>query len=167
MRFGTPPGHQRNGWNPLARYSEDQFGGDTAKAAEGIFQTPDELLSILTPEHFAVAFARVAQDDPQQMRTASAARVVHNPGSLTEIHLRLFPGRNFPPAKRQFAHQAQTTDESFDRSVVACEGATRDQILIDALRGQTLFHGRFNRAPVRLALAASTGDGAGVQNGRG
>lgn len=55
----------------------------------------------LAPNRFAVAFARMAQDDPEQMRT-SAFAVLHHPRALAKIHLRLGSGFHFHPRKRHW-----------------------------------------------------------------
>ena len=92
----------------------------------------------MSPEHFAVALARMTQDDTEEMRSTAFAELVDHPGSLTEIDLGFLAGLTLPTAERKLLARAPLVDEAFDRRLVPSKGVACDQILIDPLSREAL-----------------------------
>jgi len=65
---------------------------------KGILDNPDEVLSVLFEDGFAVAFARMAQDDTENMSSTFLA-VLDNPGTRSEVDLGLMAGFAFHTTK--------------------------------------------------------------------
>ena len=121
----------------------DQGAGNPAEVTERIFEAPDEALSRLLPDHFAVAFARMTQDDPKQMGPLPFAFHQH-PCPLTKIHLGFGSRRHFHPHKRHRLGLPQMPDEPFYGLITARESVLTNQVLINALGTQPDCHRRFN-----------------------
>src|SRR5439155_20873597 len=143
---------------------DDQSPHHPAKVAQRILQPPDEVLGGLPPEDLSIALARVAQDHAQDMRSAPPP-VLHHPGTLAKIDLRLLARRGFDAAKRQWTGLLQLPHIPLHRVVAAFKLLLRDQILINPLSRQTPVQPRLNGGFKRLALADASGLRAGGRNG--
>ena len=76
-----------------------QQQGHPAKAAQPVFQTPQEGLGILATNRFAVALTRIAQDKRKtQLRRVLPCRVIDR-CSQAEIQREFFPPADIPGAK--------------------------------------------------------------------
>ena len=130
--------------------------GTPPKYRNEFFQAPDETLGRLPPDHFAVAFARMAQNDPEQMGPLPFA-VHYHPRALAKIHLSFGSRLHFHPHKRHRLDLPQVPHEPFDRLITANESMVAHQVLIYTLSTQPNRHRRLNLWQPRLAKALATG----------
>ena len=140
VEFGIIPVRPRHGGPQVIN---DQRAGNPAEVTERIFQTPDEALGRLLPDHFTVAFARMAQDNPKQMRSLPLA-VHHHPRALAKIHLGFGSRLHLHPHKRHRLGLPQLPHEPFDGLITAGETVVAHQVLINPLGAQPDRHRRFN-----------------------
>ena len=133
VEFGIIPVGPRDGRPQVV---DDQRAGNPAEVTKRIFQTPDEALGRLPPDHFAVALARMAQDDPKQMRSLAFA-VHHHPRALAKIHLGFGSRLHLHPHKRHRLGLAQLPHESFHGMITAGETMVTNQVLINPLGPQS------------------------------
>ena len=138
--------------------------GDAAKVPEGVFQTPDEGLGGLAPDRLAVALARVAEHGAEQMRAAPLT-LFNDPSALAKVDLDLFARQALHAPKRRIGVGVEPSHESFDGLVAAGEPVFGGEILIDPLRREPGLASGLDRTAVRLALAPSTRQRPGGQNG--
>ena len=114
---------------------DDQGPYHPAKVPEGIFQPADEVLGSLPPEGLGVTLARVAQDHPQDMGTATAP-VLDHPSPLAKIDLCLLSRLALHPPERQWIGLLQLPHKALHRIVAAVELVLAHQVLINPLGGQ-------------------------------
>lgn len=93
-------------------------GGNPAEVAKPIFQTADETLTGLSPNHFAVGFARMAQHAPEEMRP-SAFAIFDDPRSLAEVDLQFLAGLSLHSPHRQLASGEQPAHETLYRVIAS------------------------------------------------
>src|SRR6266571_2473131 len=116
---------------------EIQGFGDTAEITKRVFQAADERLGGLIPNGLAVGFARKAQHNAEDPRLASpTTRLVHR-CSATKIDLGFLRRLNLDPADRRGRTLFEPSNESLDGLVRALEPDFANQVLINALGGQT------------------------------
>ena len=84
------------------------------------------------PDRFAVALARMTENDAEDMRPLALA-LDHDPGSLAKVHLHLRAGFTFHPPPRQRRGRTQAPDKALHRLIAADELDLRDQVLVNPL----------------------------------
>ena len=102
------------------------------QAGEPIFYTPKEAFGRLPPRHFAIAFARMAQHHPEQMRSFALA-VRQDPGALSIIHLRLGSRLYFHPHKGHRLRLSPPPHEALDGIVTADKLMFAHKVLVKTL----------------------------------
>ena len=133
--------------------------------AEAVFQTAYEALGRLPPRRFAVALARMTQDDPIQVRPSPFA-VCHHPGTQAKIHLRFNSRLDFHPTKGPFPSRLEPAHKPLYRVVAAGKLVFSNQVLVEALCRQTSLQPLLNEVTPRLALTATAHRQAGGHLGR-
>jgi hypothetical protein len=128
-----------------------------AEVPEGVLQATQELISRLARDSLAVALARVAEHDAEDVRAPPTAVGQDQGRARAEVNLGLFSGGAFESAEGQFQGLFQLADEAAHAVVTAGEAVLGDQVLMDALRRQAEFQlGLDDRTP-RFTVAGSTG----------
>src|SRR6266511_3228183 len=116
---------------------EVQGFGDAAKVTKRVFQTADERLGGLIPNGLAVGSARKAQHNAEDPRLASPTTRLDHKCSATKIDLGFLGRLNLDPADRRGRTLFEPSNESLDGLVRALEPDFDNQVLINALGGQT------------------------------
>ena len=152
--------------HPRLQIVDDHGGRDATKVPERIFQTAQETLAGLSPDHFAVTLARMTQHRPKQMRASALARFDHPP-SLPEIDLQLLAGRTLHPPERQFLETHPSQHKAAHGKITARKLPFDHQVLVDPLDGQALRQRSLDLFPPWLARTdrARTGGQAGLRVG--
>jgi hypothetical protein len=108
-----------------------------AEVPEGVLQATQERLVGLATDDLAVALARVAQDDAEDVRPATRPVSVAEESALAEVDLRFLAGAVFQSAEGELLLGSELADEAADAVVAAGEAELGDQVLVDALGGQS------------------------------
>src|SRR5438552_2524002 len=111
--------------------------GDAAKVTKRVFQAANERLGGLIPNGLTVGLARIAQHNAEDPRLAASATGLVDRGAATEIDLGFFSGLNLDAVNRRGRTLFEPANESFDGLVGTLEPDFDDQVLINALGGQT------------------------------
>jgi len=134
---------------------EVQGFGDTAEVTKGVFQTADERLSGLIPNCLAVGLARKAQHNAKDPRLASPTTRLDHRCSATKIDLSFLRRLNLDPADRRGRSLFESANESLDGLIGALEADFDNQVLINALGGQTKVDFGFDPLGVCLTFAGT------------
>ena len=118
---------------------------------ERTLQTTDEVIGGLAIDRFRVAFAAVAEHDPQQVRPTTTTVLIHDRRGLAKVHLSFRAGLAFQSPKRQLLRRPQMPHEAFHAVVAMRKIMVIRQVLENSLRGKTLAELLQDHIPPRLA----------------
>jgi hypothetical protein len=104
----------------------------------------------------AVALARVAQHETEDMAAAPLSFMVLATGAGAVVDLHLLPGLDLDAAEGQLTPLAEPVDIAPHRMVLAAEALFVAQILEDSLRRKPLFELGQNGLAIGLAQASRT-----------
>src|SRR5262249_43328597 len=128
--------------------------GNSTKVSEGILQAPKECFGVLSKNRFAIGFAGIAQDDPEEPGLGFSFWSDHRRGG-PEVYLGFLCRLNLDAPNSLRVDLLEAADKSFDRFIRADEAHFLLEILVNALRAQTTLSLLFNQLCVRIAEAFS------------
>jgi len=112
-----------------------QGGKDFPKVKEGVLEAPDERFGGLPVHRLAVGFARVAQDDAEEVGAAPlAVRSLHR-GTAAEVDLRFLPRLALHASKGQRTRRSQPPHKPLHRLIAALKAVLTPQVLLPILSG--------------------------------
>ena len=126
-----------------------------AEVPEGVLETVQQAVGRLPEDRLAVALARVAQDDPKDVRPPPSAVGLDDRRSGAQIDLDFLARRAFHPTHRQRRGLAQGPGKSTNTVVFAGEPVLGDQILMNPLGRKPLIKLGFNDLAERRTFAAA------------
>jgi hypothetical protein len=128
--------------------------------AEGILDTAEKVIGGLAIHGLAVGHARVRQHDAEDMGSAALALRCHDRGASAEVDLGLITRLTLEAPEGKLLHGLQAADEAPDCVVAALEAVFGREILVDALRAQTLIAFGLDDTSPELALTRATAGSA-------
>ncbi len=112
--------------------------GNTAEMTEGILQAADQFVGRLAIDDFAVAFARMAEEDSQDMGSSALSVLTNDWSPRAKVDLSFFARSNFDAPKRKWCAALQFRNKATHAVILALKAMFLDEILIDPLSCQAL-----------------------------
>jgi hypothetical protein len=116
---------------------QDQSLGHAPEVDEGILQAAQEVIGRLTIDRFAVTLARVRQDDAEDVCPPAPAIGNGDGDAAAEVDLGFLTRSAFQAAEGKALALAQMENETPDAVIMTGKTMVADQVLIDALGGET------------------------------
>src|SRR5512142_3343688 len=124
---------------------------------EGVLKATEEVVGGLAKAGLAVALARVAEDDAEDVGLAPLAVEADDGRAGAEVDLGLVAGDTLDAAEGEFVGLFEAVDEPADAVVAAGVAVVGDQVLVDPLGGQPLIGLVCDQCAPRLTAADPAG----------
>src|SRR5512142_1692060 len=123
---------------------------------EGVLKATEEVVGGLAKAGLAVALARVAEDDAEDVGLATLAVEADDGRAGAEVDLGLVAGVTLDAAEGEFVGLFEAVDEPADAVVAAGVAVVGDQVLVDPLCGEPEVALGPDQLPPRLTAAGPT-----------